>query len=110
MSPFFLPLKQTHATTTYQLLPRTNIHARVALDRVRPPVLGGSCLPGTEELTRFFYADRTSRGETLLRDALLKFQDLFQSLAGSLYHIAVVALSATIALSLPAGARHFLAF
>lgn len=46
----------------------------------------------------------------MLRDTLLKLQGFFQSLAGSLYHIIVVALSAAIALSLPAGARHFLAF
>jgi len=46
----------------------------------------------------------------LLRETLSKFREFFQSLAGGLYHIMVVALSAVIALSLPAGARHFLAF
>jgi hypothetical protein len=46
----------------------------------------------------------------LLRETLSKLREFFQSLAGSLYHIVVVALSAAIALSLPAGARHFLAF
>lgn len=45
-----------------------------------------------------------------MKETLSKFQEFFQSLAGSLYHIVIVALSATIALSLPAVARHFLAF
>jgi hypothetical protein len=46
----------------------------------------------------------------LVKETLSKFQELFRGLAGSLYHIVVVVLSAGIALSLPAGARHFLAF
>lgn len=45
-----------------------------------------------------------------MKETLSKFQELFRGLAGSLYHIVVVVLSAGIALSLPAGARHFLAF
>lgn len=46
----------------------------------------------------------------MLKETLSKFQEFFQSLAGTLYHIVIVALSAAIALSLPAAARHFLAF
>lgn len=45
-----------------------------------------------------------------MKETLSKVREFFQSLAGSLYHIVIVALSATIALSLPAAARHFLAF
>lgn len=45
-----------------------------------------------------------------MKETLSKFREFFQSLAGSLYHIVIVALSATIALSLPAAARQFLAF
>lgn len=46
----------------------------------------------------------------LVKETLSTIRDSFQSLAGILYHIVIVALSAAIALSLPAGARHFLAF
>ena len=46
----------------------------------------------------------------MLKETLSKLQEFFHSLAGSLYHIVIVALSAAIALSLPAAARHFLAF
>ncbi|MGQ0812165.1 MAG: hypothetical protein ACT4OO_13210 [Nitrospiraceae bacterium] len=46
----------------------------------------------------------------MLKEALTQVRDLLHGAAGSLYHILVVALSAAIALSLPAGARHFLAF
>jgi len=46
----------------------------------------------------------------LLKEALTKVRDLLNGAAWSLYHIVVVALSAGIALSLPAVARNFLAY
>ncbi len=46
----------------------------------------------------------------MLNEALAKVRDLLNGAASSLYHIVVVALSAGIALSLPAVARNFLAY
>ncbi len=46
----------------------------------------------------------------MFRDSWSTLRELLRNAAGSLYHILVVALSAGIALMLPAGARRFLAF
>ncbi|MGH7164526.1 MAG: hypothetical protein ACREIS_03250 [Nitrospiraceae bacterium] len=46
----------------------------------------------------------------MFKEALPKFRELLNGAAWSLYHVVVVALSAAIALSLPAAARNFLAF
>lgn len=46
----------------------------------------------------------------MFRDSWSALRELLRNAAGSLYHILVVALSAGIALMLPAGARRFLAF
>lgn len=46
----------------------------------------------------------------MLKETLSKVRELLHGAAGSVYHIVVVALSAGFALSLPAVARHFLAF
>jgi hypothetical protein len=51
-----------------------------------------------------------SRGVSLFRECLSTVRALLRDAAGSLYHIIVVALSAGIALMLPAGARQFLSF
>ena len=46
----------------------------------------------------------------VLRSARQITQALFDETAGSFYHVVVIALSAGIALLLPSGAKHFLAF
>jgi hypothetical protein len=51
-----------------------------------------------------------SRGVLLFQESWASVQALFRAIAGSLYHIVIVALSAGIALLLPAGAKQFLAF
>jgi hypothetical protein len=51
-----------------------------------------------------------SRGASLFHEISSTLRALLRDAAGSLYHVLVVVLSAGIALLLPAGARHFLAF
>ena len=50
------------------------------------------------------------RGESLFKELWSTVRAFLRNTAGSLYHIVVVALSAGIALSLPAGAKQFLSF